>query len=107
MNVATVLYFSIFYLFTSNFQLEEIHYVQFNEIVLQSNQIAKNRGVKKNFFKRIYLVGTNSEKNPNHMFLNQNLIKIRFLESQLYNFPFLTLLRGESKTPIFNPRETS
>ena len=40
MNVATVLYFSIFYLMTSNFQLEEIHYVQFNEVVLQSNQIA-------------------------------------------------------------------
>ena len=38
MNVATVLYFS-------NFQLEEVNYIQFNEIVLHNNQIAF-----KNFF---------------------------------------------------------
>ena len=35
------------------------------------------------FFQANFLVSTNAEKNPNPTFLNQNLIKIRFLVSQL------------------------
>ena len=40
------------------------------------------------------------------MFLNQSLMKIRFMKSYMEIFQFLTLLRVGSQTPVFCSSET-
>ena len=65
MNVTTMLYFSIFHLLTSNFEQEKIYYVQFNGIVLQSNQIA----FQKNFWIKKYQISTEL-----HLFLWETMV---------------------------------
>ena len=44
------------------------------------SKIAKKQGTLFYFFQANFFAGTNAEKNPNFMLLDQNLIKVRFLE---------------------------
>ena len=65
--------------FSACFQILKVLILRVPNRCSKFSEIAKKQGIKF-FFQRIFLVATNAKKNPNTIFRNQNLIRIRFLE---------------------------